>query len=374
MKIVVDENSEILKLEKTLQIDGRVLRKRDLIQFTCNNCGEEIQQKFDFRQKFLNLEFICKNCKREETNLKKYGKKYITQTDEFKKAKKETVELKYGVKNVFQSPEIKQKIRQTNLKKYDVEYAFQSSQIKQKIRQTNLEKYGVEYITQLEKFKEIRKTSVVKTNIRKYGVESHNQNNNIKNKKRITTHRKLFDTLFLDRLRGLVSPLFSFEEYEGTNYTKKYPWKCNTCGEEFYDDLYSGRIPRCPTCYPNLIGYSTQEKEVVEFLKDYTLEENNRNIIPPYELDIYLPDYKLAIEYNGVYWHSEEFLNKDYHQNKVKLCHQQGIRLLHIWEDEWLEDSNKVKARILYYINNLMEEIQPTNPKLVEKNGHKVWL
>ena len=90
------------------------------------------------------------------------------------------------------------------------------------------------------------------------------------------------------------------------------------------------------------------------------MEENTRKIISPYELDIYLPEYKIAIEYCGLFWHSAASLKKsrhmsdktiaNYHKMKHEGCAKKGIRLITIFEDEWLEQRelclNKIMQRI----------------------------
>jgi very-short-patch-repair endonuclease len=62
--------------------------------------------------------------------------------------------------------------------------------------------------------------------------------------------------------------------------------------------------------------------------------ENSRKIIQPYELDIYIPKKKIAIEFNGLYWHSSERKEKDYHYQKYKKCKEKGIKLIQIFEDD----------------------------------------
>jgi len=76
--------------------------------------------------------------------------------------------------------------------------------------------------------------------------------------------------------------------------------------------------------------------------------QNIKSIIPPWELDIYIPAKKLAIEYDGLYWHSESIGGKDknYHLNKTLECEKQGIKLIHIFEDEWLNKQNIVQSRL----------------------------
>jgi hypothetical protein len=102
----------------------------------------------------------------------------------------------------------------------------------------------------------------------------------------------------------------------------------------------------CKKCSNN--GYSNQEKEIAEYIKSLgiKIEENNISILNGKELDIYIPSHNLAIEYNGLYWHSEQFIDDNYHLNKTELCESKGIKLIHIFEDEWLYKQDIVKSRI----------------------------
>jgi hypothetical protein len=68
------------------------------------------------------------------------------------------------------------------------------------------------------------------------------------------------------------------------------------------------------------------------------------------ELDIYIQEKNLAIEFNGVYWHSVLFKDKYYHYNKWKTCKEHGIKLLTIWEDDWQNKQGIIKSIIA---NNL---------------------
>lgn len=108
---------------------------------------------------------------------------------------------------------------------------------------------------------------------------------------------------------------------------------------------------RCPYCSNSV---STGEKEVSDFLSDYTTNIilKDRSIISPYELDIVLPDKKLAIEYCGLYWHSElRGKGRNYHLNKLNLCQKRGIRLITIFEDEWVFKKSIVKSRLSHILD-----------------------
>lgn len=100
---------------------------------------------------------------------------------------------------------------------------------------------------------------------------------------------------------------------------------------------------------PQIIEYSTHkhvnlkgkaESYILEHLQyDGQIQPNNRKVIHPKELDIYIPDLKIAIEFNGTYWHAEERQNNIFiHREKSILCHEKGIRLIHIFEFEDLDE------------------------------------
>lgn len=94
---------------------------------------------------------------------------------------------------------------------------------------------------------------------------------------------------------------------------------------------------------------SKVQREVQQFLDDYDIQyEINKKLIPPRDVDLWIPDRNLAIEVDGVYWHSE-LAGKDrqYHKSKTTQCNAQGIRLIHIFDTEWNGNQDVVKSRIL---------------------------
>lgn len=132
--------------------------------------------------------------------------------------------------------------------------------------------------------------------------------------------------------------------------------KCNVCESifNFHSQIFrnskniGGKI--CPTCHPRLTGSSAAEKELAAYVKSlgFTIVENDRSLLPyGMELDIVIPDKKIAIEYNGLYLHSEEInhLPKNL-ENKRKRVESIGMRLIHIMEDEWLFNQEIVKSRL----------------------------
>lgn len=138
---------------------------------------------------------------------------------------------------------------------------------------------------------------------------------------------------------------------EYTTTQTKVLLKENVCGHEY--SIYPNDFVRiwanksCLVCTPN--GISNTEKDLINFIKSqYSgwIIENNRSILEGKELDVVLPDLGIAFEYNGVYWHSSDRVDKRYHLNKTIAVNDIDYQLIHINEDEWLFKQDIVKSRI----------------------------
>lgn len=181
------------------------------------------------------------------------------------------------------------------------------------------------------------------------------------NKKRKDTLRKNTFLKTLNRLKNSkefnkkTEILISEKDYRGLN--RSYRWKCNSCNKIFESTLNNYKIPLCKICFPINSSYSytsKYEKEIKLWLENLGIEilSNNRSIIFPYEIDLFLPDYKLGIEFNGLYWHSElQGKDRNYHLKKYQLSSSKGIKLIHIFEDEWLYKKDIVKSIIKSKLN-----------------------
>lgn len=124
-------------------------------------------------------------------------------------------------------------------------------------------------------------------------------------------------------------------------------------------------------------GTSKEEKELVDFVKSITsckLEIGSFKIIYPKQLDIYIPEKKLAFEFNGSYFHSyEKTHDKLYHLNKTKACEELGIKLVHIWEDEWTYEKDKIKELLKNIIFETVSFPDKNILKLDRSKFNKVW-
>lgn len=168
---------------------------------------------------------------------------------------------------------------------------------------------------------------------------------------------------------------------------RKVWWKCSRCNRPYKERISThvskknryklnpakmARYTACTVCCPVDPGRSTGEVELFSFVrsvcKHYGVDEiisNDRSLLSHvmspdgrehlYELDVYVPDLKLAFEYNGDYWHSDESVvqskpmfssAEEYHELKKTACAERGVQLFFVWEHEWLGSSAEAKERV----------------------------
>ena len=156
---------------------------------------------------------------------------------------------------------------------------------------------------------------------------------------------------------------------------KKYWFKCKKKSHSYQQSLCDkiGKGYGCPKCTGT--PYSKSEKEVFDYVKsllpDIEIIGNNRNVLKNSELDIYIPEKKVAIEFNGLYWHTEnQGKDKWYHYNKWKECIDNNIQLITIWEDDWIYRKEIVKnmlARKLHVSNEQKIAARKTFVDMISK-------
>lgn len=215
-------------------------------------------------------------------------------------------------------------------------------QIKDKRKQTCLDEYGVESIAKLDEVKNAKKITCKE----KYGVESTLQLPYIRENGQIAVKQKAWQHL-LDRSKD-IEPLFTKEEFLSCNLgqkTKLWRWRCKKCGHEFTKTWANWVSRRCPRCHPQ--NYHGMQDELHEYIKSICPENairyDCRSILnESQELDIYIEDLGIAIEFNGLFWHNSDYaiygkqpIPMMYHYNKTEECNERGIRLVHVFEDEW---------------------------------------
>lgn len=321
---------------------------------------------------------ICPDCKNKDpernnkisSTQKKFSEKKKQSLIE---KRKQTCLEKYGVDHNFKLPSCKEKSKQTSLQKYGTEYPSQSKEIRRKIEQTNLQKYGSKNVFSSEYGKKKIKQSMLD----KYGEEIPIKVPEIKEKiflKNVLVKREnSWNNCILND--PYSEPMFTKEFYI-ENYSKdfEFEFKCRKCGGIYKSTHNDGEHSRCKKCYPNTS--SIAEKDIVEFIKglnlNITIIENSRKIISPYELDIYIPEKKLAIEFDGLYWHSlrdeKDSNGKIFHLMKTKLCEEKGIHLIHIFDDEWRLQKGIVMSRLRNLLGSYDKKIYARKCQVKEVN------
>lgn len=191
------------------------------------------------------------------------------------------------------------------------------------------------------------------TNLKKYGhpcslhgpngVLKQNKDYFLKSQKANIDRVKAAKKRLLDGLKIMNIELLSDISNLNKLYGKNLEYKCNNCNTVFWH-IQRYKIPECPGCKIKE-KRSKSVDEIVSFLKTFykgIILKNDRNIIHPKEIDIYLPELKLGIEFNGVYFH---MINHQNAYEKMKLCNAKGIKLIQIFDIQFsLEKSRILKA------------------------------
>lgn len=257
----------------------------------------------DYYDKYIKKpnEEYCKNCGKQLSFIKLskgYGMFCSTKcqaASDYRKDKiKNTCLARYGVENIFQTDYAKEQSKkskkrseetqkQNNFLKYGVENIWQRPDIIDKIRLTRIAKN--------HKYEQENNCTLMKTLVNMYG-EGWKQNKVLNIPRIYYNHTAFIDNSYLDKIK---------EYYENHN---------KGCASEYEIDLI---------------------KEISS-IYDGKIIKRSRKIIQPQELDIYLPELKLAIEFNGTYWHQN--IDIKYHLNKSIKCRELGIRLIHIYQFE----------------------------------------
>lgn len=171
-------------------------------------------------------------------------------------------------------------------------------------------------------------------------------------KKRLPPHNKMSPEQWVARAKAIWGDVF---DYSSTNYVRdkvKVDIICPLHGVFTQDPRnHVNGVQGCPSCKP---ASSRGQRELGEFLSSLGVDVqvgvrgllSNRHL----EIDFYIENLKVGFEFNGIYFHSEVFKDKDYHANKRRLCEEAGIRLIQIWEDDWLYKPQIIRHTILSVI------------------------
>jgi hypothetical protein len=292
-------------------------------------------------------------------NAKQYYDEYVgKEEDKYCQncgSEKTFISLNKGYKSHCKNPncysndkEVKEKVQRTKLEKYNDAFFVNRT----KAKDTNLQKYGTPNFT--------NRSKAIETMKERYGTSNIMKCEEFKKKSletKATSKLKLYDQN--DNITAI--------DLEHQRLT----FQCSRCScittmdtKLVYTRLKRG-ITLCTNCFPvndiKIVSYC--EKEIIKFIKSHFPEEvieNDRNSIGK-ELDILIPSKKLAFEYNGIFWHSDEKKEINYHLEKTNKCQEVGIQLIHIFEDEWNNSREIVESKILHLLGISRYKISARN-------------
>ena len=270
--------------------------------------------------------------------------------------RKATSLLRYGVINNGQT---------TTAKKRHSEFYADASKVEaavQNFKDTMMLHHGVTNPRYLSEVNE----KIQETNRIKYGACNPMQNPEIATKS-VSIRRDNYDPVHVwkrnyGRFQEMLAAEFNVTvlmnegDYRGVMTREFMTFKCLSCDHTFSRKFEYHRSPICKVCNPTEKKYrSSEEIAVHDFIESVyagPILHSDRTIINPYELDIVLPQLKIAVEYCGLYWHSELSGNKAwaYHANKMKIANTSGYRLITIFSDEWKSNQQLVKDKLKHIL------------------------
>ena len=116
-------------------------------------------------------------------------------------------------------------------------------------------------------------------------------------------------------------------------------------------DNYYGRKKSnnklCTICNPISSLSSIKEDMLYNFIIENYKGRVIKNYRDKFEIDIFLPELSVGIEFNGIYYHSDKFCENDRHIIKSNFFREKSINIIHIWEDDWVYKSDIIKSQIL---------------------------
>ena len=306
----------------------------DSIEKICPTCNNVFKIKYTLR----NIRTYCsRKCSNNNINVK----------EKIKESQTNTFIEKYGT-HPMKLDQTKEKLKLSIRTKYGVDWISKKSGWYDTVKKNNKLKYGVETYNNIQKIKE--------TCINNYGVDNPTKYKEIRESINLTIRNNHFDCLKQYCQSNNIELLFNKTEYKGYKFENKYKFKCIKCGYVFIQSINNSfNSLFCEKCDPD--RKNTVENSFFNFLSELTpqliIKRRDRTILNGKELDFYLPEQKIAFEINGLYWHSENGrgITRNYHNDKTKICLDNNIHLIHVFEFEWINKCEIIKSIIKTILN-----------------------
>lgn len=280
---------------------------------------------------------------------------------------KESVSKKSKESHALRTPEQKaasvQKTIETNLTRYGVANAGQTLVARTRHSELYADKKSASEIVE----------KVKRTKLERHGSENYNNSDKIRETYREKRNSGYWNAVYLDKDLTILHDKSKLEELYHSRTPHEIAEMANVHVQTVFWYLNEHKIKEKYK--------SAEELAVVRFLKDdleiSNIVENTRKLLPSgRELDIYLPDYGVAIEYNGVYWHHEDVphITRSYHYDKFLECAELGIRLITIFSYFWVHKKDVVKKLIAAKLNKSDQRVYARKCTVVElKSSETKW-
>lgn len=300
--------------------------------------------------------------KAQQTHLAKRGVKWAMQSKDVVDKSKETCLKKYGTTTYVHSEEGAARVEATVMAKFDRPNFFSGNVGNVAAREAYQAKYGYDHNMHDPGFLEKWKTNQKEKNEGKYFVET----DEFKEKSRdtqITKYgawhsasehgKKLTVAKYENELKKFNCSLLEISDKNNIKF------KCGICETETTENSNYIKfrvrhdITPCPHCYCKSMPTSCEEQEVSNFIKGLGLivTHYDRDFLDNSGADIVVESAKLIVEYDGIYWHSEQYRSADYHLRKKLCAEKKGYRLVHLFSDEWTYSKSIVKSRLVTILN-----------------------
>ena len=349
--------------------------KFDIDEYQCKTCGKLMALE---RPAFYLKTHCSTRCAKLDPETTAKLRRTVAEDPSFYKRRqaktKKTCLEKYGSEAPSQNEEVKQKMRahwasdssfwerrnekskKTCLAKFGTTNPSSSEEVKHKKSETCLKNLGV---TSPAKAREVQEKTK-KTNLEKYGVGCQFQRKEVISKANDISWRRVLSW------SEYIAPAFPREQWRGFNRSIEYQWICQKCHKVFTQKLYTSKhcslddnMPRCLSCYPRASNSSLEELEVLSYMKElWPSAAKDKELIKPKELDIAVPEIKLAVEFNGDYWHSVKAAKKTCHADKLKLCEARGWKLVTLFEHFWITKRDLMKKKLAELAKPREEDIE----------------
>lgn len=312
----------------------------DIDSYVLCKCGERVSTTMNWQEGYK--KFCSAKCSANDkttrenakkTLIEKYGVEHYSKTKDYVEKVKKTSMEKWGVDNYSKTKDFVEKSKKTYMSNWGVDSYTKTKEYLDKYKETCIRKWGVDHYVKTDEFKEKFKEKIQE----KWGA-NHPYQSDIWRIKNFEISKNEFYIKYLGDSKNLFN--------------------CD-CGEnhqfEIKTDDYYGRKKSnnklCTVCYVIDEQSSIKENMLYDFIQYNYQGDIIRGYRDTYEIDIYLPTLKLGFELNGIWWHSEMYKNKYYHIDKTEHFKKLGIRIIHIWEDDWSLKESIVKSQILNLIN-----------------------